>query len=358
VIKFLGSLKLISVAKIATLALCIFVSACGSSDLSRSDAAEKISEGTEITLKKTEIPILKDALSNGVAQAVWTIENNTILLHDKISKEISYIDQAHMTLIYPTDVSVEVTGIADIAPQENVKKVQFDWTYKDLPNLSKRFAVAGGTGEAVFRLYDDGWRLEKTEIMQGDQPVQLNDAERNDLANDFTQEAERLRLESEAKQKVVEARESAILQSKTATRKIGSYKYTAFRFGRSQKDSYPGTITLTDVGFTLSNEHQYSKSSPVTYLFYDGFIPSGQDCCNLKYGQLAGQKYKIAISPKDFKSATWGWSEPQLLFRPFLRYEISFADASERDRFAADANMAVDKWLQNHSALVKQDGEW
>ena len=74
---------------------------------------------------------------------------------------------------------VELTGIADgpgmLGPPGTVKDVQFTWKWdwNDIPNEVKSFvplqnssqpAAPLSKGEALLKLYDDGWRLEELQL--------------------------------------------------------------------------------------------------------------------------------------------------------------------------------------------------
>jgi hypothetical protein len=63
--------------------------------------------------------------------------------------------------------AVEVTGIKDAPFDKDSKVVQFTWEYVDVPEPVNRYTgtTAGlHSGEALFKLYDDGWRIEGLQV--------------------------------------------------------------------------------------------------------------------------------------------------------------------------------------------------
>jgi hypothetical protein len=64
--------------------------------------------------------------------------------------------------------ATEVTGITDAPMESGTKVVQFKWEYVDVPDFVNRYTGTIGIphkeGEALIRLYDDGWRVEQVHI--------------------------------------------------------------------------------------------------------------------------------------------------------------------------------------------------
>jgi hypothetical protein len=63
--------------------------------------------------------------------------------------------------------AIEVTGIKDTPMDKNSKVVQFTWEYIDVPEEINRYTgtTAGvHSGEALFKLYDDGWRIDGLQL--------------------------------------------------------------------------------------------------------------------------------------------------------------------------------------------------
>jgi hypothetical protein len=58
----------------------------------------------------------------------------------------------------------EITGIAVLAGDTGLRVADFTWDYRDLPGVVLKYAATPTTGAAQFRLYDDGWRVEKVEL--------------------------------------------------------------------------------------------------------------------------------------------------------------------------------------------------
>src|ERR1035441_6172152 len=66
-----------------------------------------------------------------------------------------------LTLILRTPVPArvdEVTGISSVGMQ-GMKEVLFRWSFVNIPNVLRPYVVGGGTGRAIIRLFDDGWRV-------------------------------------------------------------------------------------------------------------------------------------------------------------------------------------------------------
>jgi hypothetical protein len=91
---------------------------------------------------------------------------------------------------------IEVTGIADPASplggtQTGSKEVQFRWEYAGADEVTMRFIVRGGTGRALMRLFDDGWRIDHIELQELSEGFPLSAAAQAAAESDRRSETER-----------------------------------------------------------------------------------------------------------------------------------------------------------------------
>ena len=131
--------------------------------LSREHARDLILKSKSIQDLSTIVHLHSKGLGQGRDLGLWTIargkgsptEKGRMLISELVRPSRA---DAYVKLITPSDVpSVEVTGITDA--RGGGKLAEFSWKYKNLPQEIQPFACAGGTGGAIFKLYDDGWRI-------------------------------------------------------------------------------------------------------------------------------------------------------------------------------------------------------
>lgn len=347
--------------------LCVFLlAACGNPDLSRDEAAQLIRSSPEVQERLNNIPILRGAIDNGAAQGLWDVEGNRISFRSAAAAEISgmntnTIQLRQGQLRQGADITVDVTGMASIFDSETMKEAQFRWFYSALPRLTRRFAISGGDGRATFRLYDDGWRLERIDISNAYQPYVLSDADSQELQADYNAEARRVQRIEQERLEAEQQRQALADAAKTPSETIGTYSYIYFvgRYGEhsgGRDVKYSGTITLTDVGFTLARPATTRNEARAdTYYFYDGYRPaegqqSTRNCMDTRHACF------ISATSDVYNNATWGWRAHILLLEPFHSFKhqtpLRFDEASERDRFYADLRQAVNAWGRRNSALV------
>ncbi|MGH6769887.1 MAG: hypothetical protein ACRECO_12805 [Xanthobacteraceae bacterium] len=199
-------------------------------------------------------------MSKGASQGFWNYPSTTTVLHivRPIDGAVTRISTEWIELNAAVPLTVTVSGISDVPGTTNLKEARFSWTYPKLPSRLKRFAATGGEGIAVFRLYDDGWRVERTKLTPSSQGFTLSDAEKEDEQVDIRMEQERQRLDAEARVKIAAARKleeerlaQMITEAKTPTKTLMRISYpehfqpinnsASFIVPRAQ------SITLTDV---------------------------------------------------------------------------------------------------------------
>jgi hypothetical protein len=101
----------------------------------------------------------------GVSEGLWAAAGGGISFLTQDGRR--HFAQAQGTTVVPVAPArreiVEVTGIADAPIGRNLKEVHFRWRYAGLSEVATRYTGQGKTpheSEAIFRLYDDGWRVE------------------------------------------------------------------------------------------------------------------------------------------------------------------------------------------------------
>lgn len=132
----------------------------------------------------------------------------------------------------------------------------------------------------------------------------------------------------------------AALVAQSATKVIATYHYTA-----SCREDYKcvtpivGTITLTDVGITLSGEQRNGSAKPSTISFFSAFAGGATN-----------------LWRANFTNGTWGGSDFRVVWQPFWEKDYNsklvFADRQERDRFFVDLTVALQEWAAKYSQFA------
>lgn len=91
----------------------------------------------------------------------------------------------------PPDYTIEVTGITDATTPQGAKEVLFSLSNEAAQGSVRYFIIAGGTGTAVFRKFDDGWRVETAKFQKSTDGVALSETEQQALTAEATAEATR-----------------------------------------------------------------------------------------------------------------------------------------------------------------------
>jgi hypothetical protein len=158
------------IKNLATVPLFLFVSffffSC-SKNLSRDMATSLIDNHPEFLKIGVTPHANSHAIIDGFDQGFWDQNGNLMNKGYEIFSEGLRYGILHLKIPIKLNVA-EVTGISDaVSPlggeQNNLKEVQFRWEYSDIEGATKRFVSRGGTGVALLRLFDDGWRVEKVE---------------------------------------------------------------------------------------------------------------------------------------------------------------------------------------------------
>jgi hypothetical protein len=205
------------VARIPKILLMLLISysfsllvACGQADLSRSAASALIDQSPQINGLKSSIPLRSEAYGDAEAQGV--IINGT--LTPEALREITQFENSIVPNT-PAAVSVEVTGIQMIGEGDSkAAQALFTWTYTEMPPLATRFAVRGGSGEADFALFDDGWRLNSVTIQLAPEGMALSESE-----------SARMNADVAKQNKILVDRNALVEQSKTPSKIIQAVSY-------------------------------------------------------------------------------------------------------------------------------------
>jgi len=144
-------------------------------DLTRQKAAALIAQKMEeFSPAKPELMFNKDLIGDrdarlkGIREGLWYWRKPKrgpfleLTLTPKGKEFFEEVEGALVTLAKPYMPRViEITGIADAPFVTGVKEVAFTWEWQGVPDLVRAYCnVSPLEGNALIRLYDDGWRIE------------------------------------------------------------------------------------------------------------------------------------------------------------------------------------------------------
>lgn len=150
--------------------------ACGKADLSREQALGLIESSTDESIIRIRSWVLMHPENEKSLRGLGFLSENNLgtipadsLMVQEVQK-FGGVRLASEPLVGwpafltkdPIKVQLSVDGLA-LDGDQTKRVADFSWQYKELPKYSSVLAASGGTGKAVFRLYDDGWRL--TEVV-------------------------------------------------------------------------------------------------------------------------------------------------------------------------------------------------
>jgi hypothetical protein len=135
---------------------------------------------------------------------------------------VSAATKSQLILKSPFTLTVdEITGIADPPIGQGMKEVTFTWSSRGIPGLLRPIVCVSGTGQAILRRYDDGWRVQEVGSLRKNCAARAwTDLERTQIAQFKTAEQERLRVEAEKAQRAESQRLEQIEVSKKPTREL------------------------------------------------------------------------------------------------------------------------------------------
>lgn len=316
---------------------------CGPSrELSRSQARELILKARpDLAGGYTALPVHLSKLGAGEKLGLWTKRGE---LAPEVKEYASAVKlpwpiglDEEITLLTPYRIEFEITGIADVPMSDgSAKLVQFQWRYEDLSPFARAFASNGGTGEAVARRFDDGWRIVADGSGTGSVGLEQSrepypeDAEAAAFIKDLAQRIrDRRSRESERRQAAererIERLQHVLEESKRPTKVLG--EFTDARSGGKK-------IIVTDVavlGIALEGIWRMpritgSESDRTWYCYLRGSMAS-------TLGRPISGTYRA---------------------RAMLNHEVDlgFATEDERDRFVEVLKQAGEDWWSRYRDTV------
>jgi len=316
---------------------------CGCTpELTRSDAERKIAAHEGLKEWAIQIPMHSDALRKSA-------DEGFLLTSGKID---SIAGSTTNLIELKTAVSTKVTatGISDVPGTTNQKEVQFTWTYVDLPSKVKRFAADGGTGISIFRLFDDGWRIERIKTSPSDKPIALSEEEKREDEADLATEQEKRRVEAQKQRVLAQIAEEArrqesdrlakrVLESKTYTKTIAEVKFShTFLMVGGPPIAGEQDITLSDVTITFK-EHIYGRTKPTPFTIWFGYITGMSTTSDIRVTSRPEDGWLYVETDRD------RWDHQSTIF------EIPFQNAAQRDDFLKKFSAALQQWRNRFNGL-------
>lgn len=180
------------IANVVVLALALLLGCSHSRDLSRSVALGVLNSSAKFTPAGPDFGLTPQQVSCGLKSGLWvpgkakplvafylgvapyilTSKGRAVIT--EIAPNVAYPSGAQGTLAVRRRTAIEITGISDYQSDSyRGKQVDFTWRWNadDMPDsLRACFPTALSThhGTALFRLYDDGWRVEQIVRQAGD----------------------------------------------------------------------------------------------------------------------------------------------------------------------------------------------
>jgi hypothetical protein len=297
----------------------LWITACTNrvQELSRDRAARLIAASPQLQAVRTGIRLQQGAYERALRYGYVNPKGALDVRAAGVFRSFSRFDAV---LTQPSSSPlVTVTGIADAATPgaaQGVKEVQFSWEYDGLPSLAKRFAVAGGTGVAYLRLYDDGWRVEHLEIAASRNPALLDSsseqAEKGDAA---------AVLAAEGQAAAAARAQAARVADMTARSKMSTHTFGTHTHYADPRGAKTTQLTVTDA----------------TISFRD--VNSGIQC-DLWLGSVSdlGKSAHILLGYTVFVRTNPHQCQNSEIF------EFHFRTEQARDAFFEDVRRAIHEW--------------
>lgn len=343
------------------LLITIWLVGCDKDDeLSRDKAKIILSQTETFTSQHKSVKFNDTGYAKTVEQGLWSGQ------YDLLVAGILGVNAEELS-VQPYKIRLqEVTGITDNPSGEGkIKSVEFIWERYGLPEVAKRYVNQGGNGKSTLRLYDDGWRIVQLELGYANKPFILSKQELEAETKDIESERERIRVVNEALRLEKQKFSEDVSKAKKPSNEIGKYKYVGFE--NYQPARIPGSITLTDVDFTLSYPRPSSPGKVQVFSFFDAFEPARQDYQHdaettggkyVAWGSIRSQWGRILIKDRSAR-VPYGWGEAYGLdVRPFTssgyNTPLIFSDIKERDRFVRDLSISLTAWMNKNEKLIKK----
>lgn len=170
----------------------LLVSACSGQSFERDEAAKLIAETEQASALGQRVSTYQGYLEDGEAQGLWSTEDSsTPIVGVAASPELANLGPDFIEPATPVKIIVTVTGMTEIPSDGTATSAEFDWSYGELPKHIKRFALLGGTGQASFQKFDDGWRVSSVSFSRPDGRAELSSAEMDEVKTDTAKETAR-----------------------------------------------------------------------------------------------------------------------------------------------------------------------
>lgn len=170
----------------------VLVSACSGQSFDRDDAAKLIEETEQASFLGQSISTYQGYLEDGEAQGLWSTEDSsTPVMGVAASPQIANLGPDFIAPATPVNIIITVTGMTEIPDDGTATSAEFVWSYGELPKYIKRFALLGGTGQASFQKFDDGWRVSSLSFSPADGRAELSSAEMDEVNADAAKETAR-----------------------------------------------------------------------------------------------------------------------------------------------------------------------
>jgi hypothetical protein len=154
---------------IAGVFLLLFCFGCTSKsgELTRGKALRILQTNKEAAAMTDAIPVSQEGFKLAQQEGWWDkIDRNGEITSEPARQYfIQYWYMARTARVRKPlgKIILDVTGISDVPMMQGVKEVDFDWEFSDVPTYVRKYAGLNEKfpGEAAFKLYDDGWRVEE-----------------------------------------------------------------------------------------------------------------------------------------------------------------------------------------------------
>jgi hypothetical protein len=337
------------------LSFCFLITSCGAEKLTREKATELIKKSENILKEKDYICLNREAPKKGIKLEVWERQVNKFKLTEKGKKYFSEVGDTFFfsgtymaKLVTPIEIDVEVTGITDAPTDVKGKLAKFTWNYLGLPSPVKRFAVKGGAGAALFKEYDDGWRIEDIKYEYSREPAELTSEE-------LEEEKREIEEINEAKKKEADRLKKLVEKSNTRNSILGKFEL----IDDSDKNYlHKYEITISDVDVTIirstKNLTVYRSKKPVNRDWVKSreqrvwFAPIAKIENIAHQGKKQGKNYILYETRIDmiykYRAKT----------KYHKRYNWLSTNKNEIDKCKNILSSAVAEWKQKYDEIVKR----
>jgi hypothetical protein len=289
------------------------------------------SAATELTRSQSKVLLSKSDLCTTRYNPLRWVDNGYQMFialggtrNADFAKALSFADEASARFYAARTLSVdEITGITDAGNGQASKLVLFRWS-EDVPEVLRPLLAFRGTGKAIMRLYDDGWRVENFSLAEDRTSPPLTASQRKQFETYRETERNRQRLvAAEAERSAAE-----VAESKKPTQEI---LVTTTVHGGARSDRNTDTpAKITDVGLTFKD---WVLDSTITFW----------------YGNIA----KFTLAPGN--STYW----PSVIIWPFEGSGLSifFRTEADQQRFSATLTAAYSAWWKKYGSAVRSTGK-